>query len=121
MTRKLVPAETLIAKWRKDPAYRKAHAELAEEYRLASALIGARAEAGLTQEQVAERMGTTATAVSRLESGKANPSARTLERYAKATGHELRITLEPIDVGQPPRKTRPGIRLKARKKVQSAA
>jgi transcriptional regulator with XRE-family HTH domain len=40
-------------------------------------------------------MGTTESAVSRLESGRAKPSTRTLERYAVATGHRLRISLEP--------------------------
>ena len=40
-------------------------------------------------------MGTTESAVSRLESGRVKPSIRTLERYAEATGHRLRMSLEP--------------------------
>jgi transcriptional regulator with XRE-family HTH domain len=40
-------------------------------------------------------MGTTESAVSRVESGRSKPSTRTLERYAKATGHRLHISLKP--------------------------
>jgi transcriptional regulator with XRE-family HTH domain len=58
-------------------------------------LIKARGEADMTQEQVAEAMGTTQAVVARLESGKALPSTRTLERFAKATRTRLRISFEP--------------------------
>jgi ribosome-binding protein aMBF1 (putative translation factor) len=89
--------DKLHKKWLKErPGYAKAVAELAEEFQLARQLIGARARAGLTQEQLASRMKTTRTVVSRLESGRMKPSTRTLERFAKATGHKLRITLEPV-------------------------
>ncbi len=49
----------------------------------------------MTQEQVAEAMGTTQTVIARLESGRSMPSTRTLERFAKATGMRLRISFEP--------------------------
>jgi len=62
---------------------------------LVDALIQARTRAHLSQAEVASRMGTTESAVSRLESGRVKPSTRTLERYAEATGHRLRISLEP--------------------------
>lgn len=89
--------DQLHKKWLKErPGYAKALAELEEEFQLARQLIGARARAGLTQEQLAARMKTTRTVISRLESGRMKPSTRTLERYAKATGHKLRITLEPL-------------------------
>jgi len=68
---------------------------LGGEFALVDALIQARTRAQLSQAEVASRMGTTESAVSRLESGRAKPSTRTLERYAKATGHRLRISLEP--------------------------
>jgi ribosome-binding protein aMBF1 (putative translation factor) len=88
--------EELHRKWLKErPGYAKAYMALEEEFQLARQLIGARARAGLTQEQLAARMKTTRTVISRLESGRMKPSTRTLERYAKATGHKLRITLEP--------------------------
>lgn len=64
-----------------------------EESALLDALLKARQEAGLTQAQVAERMGTQAPAVARLEralaTGKHSPSVATLRRYVKACGKRL--------------------------------
>jgi ribosome-binding protein aMBF1 (putative translation factor) len=88
--------DELHKKWLKErPGYAKAVADLEEEFQLARQLIGARARAGLTQGQLAARMKTTRTVISRLESGRMKPSTRTLERYARATGHKLKITFEP--------------------------
>ena len=55
-----------------------------------------RAPAGLSQAQLAKRMKTTQSAVARLESGRGKPSTRTLARFAKATGHRLKISFEPV-------------------------
>jgi hypothetical protein len=64
-----------------------------EESALLDALLKARQSAGLTQAQVAERMGTQAPAVARLEralaTGKHSPSVATLRKYAKACGKRL--------------------------------
>jgi predicted transcriptional regulator len=64
-----------------------------EESVLLDALLKARQEAGLTQAQVAERMGTQAPAVARLEralaTGKHSPSVATLRKYVKACGKRL--------------------------------
>jgi len=64
-----------------------------EESALLDALLKARQDAGLTQAQVAERMGTQAPAVARLEralaTGKHSPSVATLRRYVKACGKRL--------------------------------
>jgi len=88
--------DDLHKRWLKErPGYAKAVADLDEEFQLARQMIGARARAGLTQEQLASRMKTTRTVISRLESGRMKPSTRTLERYARATGHKLKIILEP--------------------------
>lgn len=95
MTRKYIPAEEVFAEWRKNPEYVKAYDALEEEFALADAFIRARAQADLTQEQVAERMGTTQAVIARLESGRVKPSTRTLERFAKATGTRVRIRFEP--------------------------
>ena len=66
------------------------------EYALAHELLVARDRAGLTQEAVAVRMGTTKSAISRLESaGKHTPSVASLKRYAAAVGCTLRIELVP--------------------------
>ncbi|HEY1932788.1 MAG TPA: helix-turn-helix transcriptional regulator [Acetobacteraceae bacterium] len=82
----------LHAGWMKDSEYRKAYDALEEDFALASTLIRARADAGLTQEQLAERMGTKQEVVARWEGGKVLPSTRTLMRLAKATGTTLRIS-----------------------------
>jgi len=79
-----------------DPAYREAYEALGPEFALVTALVAARSRAKLTQAELASRMGTTESAISRLESGRAKPSTRTLERYADATGHRLSIRLEPV-------------------------
>jgi DNA-binding XRE family transcriptional regulator len=95
MKRKFIPVEESFAKWKNDPAYAAAYASLEAEFALASSLIKARAEADMTQEQVAKAMGTTQAVVARLESGRILPSTRTLNRFAKATRSRLRITFEP--------------------------
>ena len=91
MTRNYVPVEKSFATWRRDPEYVAAYDALAEEFALADALIKARGEAGMTQEDVARKMGTTQAAIARLESGRVMPSTRTLLRFAEATGTRLRI------------------------------
>ena len=76
--------------------FREAYDGLESEYRLARELLTARLGAGLTQEAVATAMGTTKSAVSRLESvGAPSPSLSTLARYAKAVGCEVEIRLLP--------------------------
>lgn len=87
----------LHEKWLKDPAYREAYEGMDEEFALAGALISARAQADLTQEQVAEKMQVTQALVARLESGRGNPTKSTLERYAEATGTRLKISFEPVE------------------------
>ena len=84
-------------KWMKEPKYRKAYEALEEEFALASAVMDVRNPAGLTQEELARKMGTTQPVVARLESGRTRPSMRTLERLAKATGSRLLISFEPFD------------------------
>ncbi|HEY5070533.1 MAG TPA: helix-turn-helix transcriptional regulator [Caulobacteraceae bacterium] len=86
--------DVLHAKWMRKPGYREAYESLEEEFALAAAMIEARAKAGLTQEQVAQRMNTTQTVIARLESGRSKPSTRTLERFAEATGARLKISFE---------------------------
>jgi ribosome-binding protein aMBF1 (putative translation factor) len=94
MSKKAIPAADVFKRWRKDPGYVAAYENLSEEFALAAALIQARATAGLTQQQLARRMHTTQAVIARLESGRAKPSTRTLERLATATGTRLRISFE---------------------------
>jgi len=66
-----------------------AYDELGDEFELISTLLTMREKSGLTQDEVAEKMGTRAPNISRLESGRANPSLRTLVSYAHACGFKL--------------------------------
>jgi DNA-binding XRE family transcriptional regulator len=84
--------EAFLKKARKKKGFREAYDSLEEEYLLIREMLSARAKSGLTQEAVAERMGTTKSAVSRLESaGKHAPSIKTLKRYAQAIGCHLQV------------------------------
>lgn len=88
--------EAFLARARKRRGFQGAYDALETEYRVAKELIAARARAGLTQDAVAQRMGTTKSAVSRLErSGMHTPSIATLQRYADAVGCEIKIELVP--------------------------
>ena len=87
----------LHKKWMKTAKYRKAFQVLEEEFAWAGAVIEARSRAGLTQGELARKMGTTQPAVARLESGRTRPSLRTLERLALATGSQLSISLKPLE------------------------
>lgn len=88
--------QAFIAKARARKGFTEAYDGLELEYRLANQLLRARARAGLTQDAVAERMGTTKSAISRLEaSGKHTPSLATLQRYARAVGCDLQVKLVP--------------------------
>ena len=100
MSQKFIPVEGSFREWRNDPDYVAAYDALEDEFALASALIKARGEASMTQEQVAKAMGATQPAVARMESGKTLPSTRTLARFAKATRTRLRISFEPIEAGR---------------------
>ena len=84
---KRTTADDLHKRWMRNPKYRREYEVLEQDFSLAAALIEARVRAGLTQEQVAQRMKTTQAAVARLEGGGSMPSTGTLERFAKATGH----------------------------------
>lgn len=85
----------LHKKWLRDPEYRHEYEALDDEFALASAMIDARTRAGLTQEQLAEKMETSQSAIARIESGRSIPSGNTLKRFARATGTRLRIKFEP--------------------------
>ncbi len=88
--------DAFLARGKRRPGFSDAYESLALEYALADEMLKARASAGLTQDAVAARMGTTKSAVSRLESaGKHAPSLATLKRYAAAVGCDLEIKLVP--------------------------
>ncbi|MBI4826307.1 MAG: helix-turn-helix transcriptional regulator [Nitrospirae bacterium] len=88
--------EAFLKKASKRKGFRKAYEDLEEEYLLTREMLAARSKFGLTQEAVAKLMGTTKSAVSRLEAaGKHAPSLTTLKKYARAVGCHLEIKLVP--------------------------
>ena len=89
--------DAFLARAMKRKGFAAAYAESADEYELVRELLAARAKAGLTQEQVAASMGTTKSAVSRLEAvGTHSPSVSTLKKYARAVGCDVKIRLVPV-------------------------
>ena len=74
---------------------KEAFDELSDEFALLAPFLKARARQGLTQAQLAQKIGTTQSAVARLESGKGkhSPSLATLSRYAEALGCRLEVRL----------------------------
>ncbi len=76
----------LKKQWMQDAEVREAYKEHAYEFEIASALITARTNAGLSQSEVASRMGTTQSAIARLEGGSQLPSMKSVIRYATAIG-----------------------------------
>lgn len=87
---------TLHQQWSKDPAYQAAYDSLNPEFELAEKLIEVRVNSGLSQEELARKMGTSQSTVARLESGSAMPSMRTLSKFAQATNCEMEIHFKPI-------------------------
>jgi DNA-binding XRE family transcriptional regulator len=91
----------LLNEMLKNPKVQAEYDAQGEEFALLDELLRARQRAGLTQAQVAARMGTKTPAVARLEGGggsrRHSPSVATLRRYARAVGCRLAIRLEPCD------------------------
>lgn len=82
---------------------KKAYDELEEEFELIAELIKARKRRGKSQKEIAQVMKTSASVISRLESGssiehKHSPSVDTLRRYAQAVGCKLQIKLVPYEI-----------------------
>src|SRR3990170_5876356 len=91
--------EEHIAEHMKNPAFKKAWHDLDPEFELLGSFIKAREKAGVTQEELAKRIGTKQPALSRLERGgfeKVN--IETLRKIANALNHELVVKLEPKKV-----------------------
>lgn len=77
-----------------NPQTRAEYDALDAEFETARELIAARGLAGLTQKEVAQRMGTTQSVIARLESGRQTPSLRTVQRYARAVGGRAVVRIE---------------------------
>lgn len=101
------------------PDVKKAYDDLDEEFAFLDEVLRARAEAGLTQAEVAERVGTTQSAIARLESAepKHSPSIATLQKYAKALGYRVQIRLIKNEGGTPSRSRGRASKVAARRPV----
>ena len=86
---------TLNKNWLKDSAYKEAYGSLSTEFELAQKLLEVRVKSGMSQGELAQKMGTSQSAIARLESGSAMPSMRTLSKLALATGCEMQINFKP--------------------------
>lgn len=86
-----IPFSQVRKRMMADPEFKKEYDALEDEFALIAAMIDARSRAGLTQAQVAERMGVKQPVVAKLEGGKSNVSIGTLRRYAKATGCTVKV------------------------------
>ena len=96
---------------------KKAYDGLAEEFAFLDEVLKARSEAGLTQAEVAALVGTTQSAIARLESAepKHSPSIATLQKYAKALGYTVQIRLVKNDQREPARSSKPASKTAARR------
>ena len=95
---KTLTHKKLVSKMLKNPAVKAEVDQLnREEFAILDEILTARKEAGLSQAQIAKRMGTQAPAIARLESalatGKHSPSLSTLRKYAAALGKRVELHL----------------------------
>jgi HTH-type transcriptional regulator/antitoxin HipB len=79
-----------------DSEFRAAYDRVGPEMEIAFAIAEARARAGLSQAELAERLGTTQSVISRWESGRGEPSARSMRKIAEATRSRLHVALLPM-------------------------
>lgn len=77
-----------------DPELKAEYDALKPQYDLIRAVIGARIEQGITQKELAEKVGTKQSNISRFESGNSNPSLGFIQKIASALGLELSISLK---------------------------
>jgi len=86
--------QNLKSKALQSPEVKSAYDLLETEFALIDALITMRKKSGLTQEEVAQKLGTQKSNISRLEKGSSNPSWKTLQNYADACGFEISMKLK---------------------------
>ncbi len=82
-----------------DPRFRAFLADRDEEMAVVAGIVAARKAAGLSQAALAARIGSTQSAVARMEAGRASPRLDTLRRIARATGHRLWVEFLPEELG----------------------
>ena len=88
-----IPFEEIEAQLLANPRVKAEYDALAPEFEISAELLRARLRAGLSQAELATRMGTSQSAIARLESGQTLPSTKTLLRFAKATESRVQVRL----------------------------
>ena len=89
--RKHLDVDEFIRKSLKDPKLKAEYDRLQPEFAVINALLAARRDRGITQDVLAKKMGTKQSVISRLESGRANPSVAFLQKLATALNSHLEI------------------------------
>jgi len=87
-----IPFSSARKEWMKNSEFKKAKREIHQEYALIHQIIDGRVKNNISQKELAKRLGTGQSAVSRLESGTYNPSYKFLQKLAKALETDLTIT-----------------------------
>jgi predicted transcriptional regulator len=88
-----IPLEEIERRLLADPEVKSEFDALGPAFEIAAELLRARKRTGLSQAELAERMGTSQSAIARLESGETLPSTKTLLRFAEATGSKIQLRL----------------------------
>lgn len=88
-----IPFEDVLEEALKDPEIKKGYDALELEFSIIEQVIRKRLEKGLSQKQLAEKIGTKQSAIARLEGGNTNPSVAFLEKVSKALGSKLQISI----------------------------
>lgn len=78
-------------KWLKDPEFKRLYEESQPEFEIAKAIIRARVDNKITQKELAEKMNTTQSVISRVEQGRTSPSIALLKRLAAALNTTLQV------------------------------
>jgi predicted transcriptional regulator len=88
-----IPLKEFMARSLADPDVKREYDALAPMFEFSAELLRARLRAGLSQAELAKRMGTSQSAIARLESGQTLPSTKTLLRFAEATQSKVELRL----------------------------
>jgi len=92
--RNFVPFEEHRKKLLADPEIKKYYDELEPEYRLIESIIEKRLEKKMSQTELADKVGTGQSAISRLEGGNYNPTMKFLQKIATALGTRLTVSFK---------------------------
>lgn len=88
-----IPYEAFKTRMLADPEVKREYDALGPAFEIAAELLRARIRTGLSQAELAERMGTSQSTIARLESGQTLPSTKTLLRFAEATNSKIQLRL----------------------------